>query len=51
MEPVQRLVIVGATGSTETDPGPLDPIVDLVQADAPERCHACDAGVQRKNFP
>jgi hypothetical protein len=46
MDPLQRLVIVGAVGSIETDPGRLDPIVNLVQADVPERLHACDAGVR-----
>jgi hypothetical protein len=35
MGPLQRLVI-GAVGSIETDPGRLDPILNLVQAQARE---------------
>jgi hypothetical protein len=42
-----RLVIVSAAGSTETDPGRLDLIVNLYQAGASERFHAG----HRKNFP
>jgi hypothetical protein len=51
VDPVQRLVIVGVAASIETDPGRLDPVVDLVQADASERFHACDAEVHRESFP